>query len=231
MSFDDFTDRVVGLIKDQANKLSADDLSACIKQAIQQRYSKDRPLEKAEDSVGSGTNLIDLPAEFEDGYSLIRQVEFPVDEIPPALLDDNAWGVYRGTAGLKLMLYEVSVQASESVRLTFTQRHASDGTTVPGADFDAVCDYAASLAFEILAAIYTQTSDPLIAADVVNYRSKGQEYLNLAKAARKRYFDHVGVIDDAFAASSSGGVGIAMGELDNNMGWGGDRLTHGSKTR
>jgi hypothetical protein len=54
---------------------------------------------------------------------------------------------------------------------------------------------------ESLAAQYAQTGDSTIGADVVNYRTKSSEYLGLAKAARKRYFDHVGAQDD----SGSGG--------------------------
>jgi len=173
------------------------------------------------DSAGNGTALIGVPTGFEDGFSIVRSIEFPIGNVPPTHIEDAEWQMYRDTSALKIMLLATKPAASDQLRLTWTARHAADGMTVPEPDFEAVCDLAAALCFEALAASYAQTGDATILADTVNYRTKSQEYLGLARAARKRYADHLGIDE------SSGGVGpaIAMGDLEQNLA-GVDRLTH-----
>jgi len=94
-----------------------------------------------------------------------------------------------------------------------------------------VCDYAAGLCFQKLAAIYAQTGDSTISADTVNYRTKSQEYLSLMKALFKNYMDHMG-IDDLAAGAEQGPV-IAIGSQHEELGGllGIDRLTHPRSTR
>jgi hypothetical protein len=116
-------------------------------------------------------------------------------------------------------------ESTETARITWTQPHANDASTVFPQDEDAVVDLASAYCFEALAAIYAQTGDASIAADIVNYRTKGQEYLALAKAARKRYFDFFGIEegkgDDAIAKPA-----LVIGQQTSLMGPGVDRLTH-----
>lgn len=232
-SFDQFqTQRDVAL-RDAAGKLPSGDRDALLVQAIVQRYSADRPREIASDQAGNGTALLDLPVSgsdaFEEGFSAIRLIEFPTGNVPPSFLLDEEWQMYRTPSGLKIMLLETTPAASDMLRLTWTARHPNDGSTVADPDFEAVCDYAAALCYEALAAIYTQTSDPTLAADSVNYRTKGQEYLSLAKEARRRYFQHMGI--DPSDTSTGTGPAIASGNLYETQGSGLDRLTHPRNSR
>lgn len=218
------------MVQDRAGKLSDTDRAALINQAITQRYSFDAPREVVADVAGAGSSDLSLPADFEDGFSVIRQLEYPIGDVPPATIESDAWSFYRTPNALKIRLVDAAPAAIENLRVTFTARHKSDGSTVRDADFEAVCDYAAALCFEALAAAYVQVGDASIAADSVNYRTKSQEYLSLAKGARKRYLDHMGITD----GSSNDAVvrpAIATGELDQLGGGGVDRLTHGKATR
>jgi hypothetical protein len=232
MKLVDFTDRVAIILQDAVKKLADADRSALTLQAICQRYSKDRPREIVTDVAGKGTSDLALPQDaggalFEEGFSLIRQLEFPIGQVPPATIEESDWQWYRTPDGLKIRLLGETPGANEKVRVTWTARHAADGSTVPANDFEAVCDLASALCFEALAAAYAQTGDNSMGADVVNYRTKGQEYLALAKAARKRYLDYMGIEDGATGASGgNNGPALAMGDMDNMMEWGGDRMTH-----
>jgi hypothetical protein len=114
---------------------------------------------------------------------------------------------------------------SESMRITWTVRHKNDGSTVPDMDFDCVCDFAASLCFDALAAAYAQIGDSSIGADVVNYRTKSQEYLSLAKTSRKRYYGFLGIEEDANETATAGPA-IAFGDVNFTMNPGVDRVTH-----
>lgn len=231
-TFEQFQTAVDKRVQDSGAKLKPEARDECILQAILQRYSKDRPQENASDVNGNGTALLDLPPGFEDGFSSVRQLEYPIGNVPPTLLADDDWQPYRDTAALKIMLLAAKPTASEQVRVTWTKRHADDGSTVREADFEAVCDYAAALAFEMLAARHAQTGDATVAADTVNYRTKSQEFMSLAKGARRRYFNHIGLSEDEIGRDGGLGPALAIGEVDQNIaGAGIDRLTHPGRWR
>lgn len=224
------------VVQDGANKLGAVDRFAV--QAIVQRYSKDAPQRVVSDVAGDSTNYVDVPeapdgvtATFEPDFSVIEQIEFPIGQQPPQYILDSDFRLYQTPAGWQVLLsFDTPSAQGDTLRMTWTARHAADGSTVPDKDFYAVVDYAASLALEALAAIYAQTGDPSISADVVNYRSKSQEYLGLAKAIRKRYYVHMGVSEEMEKGDEQGPV-LASGNqyLEQNSGV--DRLVHGKYSR
>jgi hypothetical protein len=234
-TIDQFQNQRDIVLQDAAMKLATGDRDALLQQAIVQRYSKDRSREIVTDMPGLGTSFVNMPAStpdsFEDGFSIIKSVEYPIGQVPLSLVLEENWQIYRAPAptGLQVLFIANQPMTSEVVRFTWTARHKPDGSTVPDVDFEAVCDYAAGLSFAALAAIYTQTGDATIMADSVNYRTKGQEYAGLAKAAAKRYFDHVGVAADDKAAQA--GPAIATGSMHELLGMGLDRLTHRKASR
>ncbi len=225
------------VLRDAVGKLPSGDRDALLQQAILQRYSKDRPRELVSDQAGNGTALIATPSigagptleSFEDGFSTIRTIEFPIGIIPPSLVLEEDFQLYRSPTGLQIMLLASTPGASDTVRITWTARHKSDASTVPDVDFEAVCDWAAALCYEALAGVYAQTGDATIMADSVNYRTKSQEYAGLAKAAAKRYFNHLGIPADDKATEV--GPAIATGSIHETLGMGLDRLTHRKASR
>lgn len=242
MNLTDFETYVASRIQDPANKLAVADRDDAIAQAVRQRYSKDRARELVSDVAGNGTALLALPTgtstppeQWEEGFSEVRSIEFPIGDIPPTLLENYQWQMYRTPTGLKIMLADLRPAATDSLRVTWTVRHVPGNTvvgqgaiatTVPDADFEAVSDLAASMCCEKLAAIYARTNDSTIQADAVSYRTKSQEYLTLAKALRRRYFDHVGIEEGDNGGSGPTAAAIAIGDMDLRQGSGVDRLTH-----
>jgi len=231
-----FTAAMPNIVHDDANRLG--DLSGYVVQAITQRYSKDAPLEIVSDIEGNGTNLLPLPvppdgveALFDPTFSVLRSLEFPVGQMPPQFVLDSDFLIYRTPTAYNIYLNFDTPGPEDIIRATWTSRHAADGSTVLAKDFYAVVDYASSLALEALAAIYVQTGDASISADVVNYRSKAQEYLQMAKAIRKRYFTHMGVEESSDAGAGEAGPALAIGNqwLEQNSGV--DRLVHDKYSR
>ncbi len=216
---------VSNAIQDQAGKLPVASIQAFIQQAILQRYSKDHPLNKVVDVPGNATSDLPLPAGYEDGFSYITQVEYPGGQVPAECLEDFEWSMYRSPDALVVRLLVDVPAADEVVRMTFTQRHAPDASTIYPQDENAVIDLAASYCFEGLAAIYAQTGDNSIAADMVNYRTKGQEYLALAKAARKRYCAFFGIEEDG-VKDAVAKAAMVIAPMTQLMGPGVNRLTH-----
>jgi hypothetical protein len=232
-SLDQFQQRRDVLLRDAAGKLPAGDRDALLDQAILQRYSVDRPREMVTDLASDGTGYLAMPAPsgavFEDGFSILHSLEYPLAQLPPQFLLQEEWQLYRAPAGLKILLLLATPAIGETVRAAWTARHISDGSTVADADFEAVCQFAAALCYEALAGIYAQTGDPNTQADVVNYRSKSQEYLSLAKSMAKHYFDHIGVSQDSAGAQTL--PALATGSVYETLGMGFDRLTHPRSSR
>ncbi len=238
-----FENGVASRIQDTSNKLSTADRDAFITQAVQQRYSKDRPRVLVSDISADGTSDFALPTgpstppeQFEDGFSEIRTIEYPIGNVPETYVDNPDWKMYRSPSGLKIRLLVTVPNQGENIRVLWTLRHTPGtsgqnpvNTTIPDADFEAVCDLASALCAEALAATYAQTRDASISADAVNYRTKGQEYLALAKALRARYDAHVGIEEGSGTGASGGSTqaaAAAVGNLYEQMGSGVDRLTH-----
>ena len=225
MQLSDLQTGVENAIQDQAGKLPVASVKLFIRQAILQRYSKDHPLNMVVDIPGNGTSDLPLPEGYEDGFSYITQVEYPGGQVPAECLQDFEWSMYRSPTGLVVRLLVDVPAVTEVVRMSFTQRHAPDASTIYAQDENAVMDLAASYCFEALAAIYAQTGDSSIAADLVNYRTKGSEYLALAKAARKRYCVFFGIEDDGKEQTISKPA-MVVAPMTQLMGPGVDRLTH-----
>jgi hypothetical protein len=231
----DFVAAMPAVVQDGAARVSGT-LQQFVIQTITERYSKDAPLYVVSDIPGTGTNLIGTPTVpegqpgvFEPGFSIIDSIEYPIEQVPPQLVLDSDIRLYRTPSGYQIMLSFDTPGTNEVLRTTWTSRHSSDGSTVPDKDFYAVVDYASSLALEALAATYVQTGDNTLQADIVNYRTKSQEYLTLAKAIRKRYFVHMGVTEDAAGDEQAPAFAIGNQYLEQNSGV--DRLVHGKYSR
>lgn len=237
----DFVNEIPNVISDDAVHLGGTTgaiLPALVKRAINQRYTLDKPLEVVSDIAGNGTNYLDLPVApgtgtvpvFEPEFSIIKQIEFPIGQQPPQLVLDSDFRLYRSPTGYQILINFDTPEESDTMRMTWTARHLADGSTVPDVDFYAVVDFAGSLAAEKLASFYVGTGDSTIQADIVNYRSKSSEMLSIAKALRKRYFNHMGIEEGATGGDEQVPA-IAMGNqfLEQNSGV--DRLVHGKYTR
>ncbi len=231
-----FFDAIAPVIADEQGWVTPS-LPRFLQQTLLQRYSKDRPLVIVSDVVGNGTAFVPTPVApagqfgtFDPLFSDILKIEYPIGQIPDEDVRSEDWELYRSPTGYQLMLSAYLPQVGESARLTWTAQHAPDGSTVPPMDFYAVCDYAASLCLEAMAARASQIGDSTMGADTVNYRSKAQEYLSLAAKIRKRYYNQLGI--EETPANVENRAAISVGNLRNIMSTAGvDRLVHGKDTR
>jgi hypothetical protein len=234
----DFVAEIPNVLSDDANHLG-DRLPAMVGRAITQRYSVDAPLELVSDVDGNGTNYLDLPVApgeggnlpvFEPTFSILKSIEFPIGQQPPQLVLDSDFRIYRTPQGYKVLINFDTPGPTDTARMTWTARHLADGSTIPDKDFYALVDFAGSLAAEWLASFYVGTGDASMQADVVNYRSKSQEMLTVAKALRKRYYNHMGV-DETASGGNEVAPAFALGNqyLEQNSGV--DRLVHDKYSR
>ena len=130
-------------------------------------------------SVASGFYAV--PADWQK-WSRVVTVEFPLDQNPPAYLD-NERGVrlQRREAGL---FHHLSPNPSGSYRLTYTTEHSPDALTIDADHYRYVGLQAAILACEEFAARFAGSVSNNL--DAVNYRTKEQEYRSVAKSLREQ---------------------------------------------
>jgi hypothetical protein len=209
---------------DEADKILAIDMAA-------RTYSKHRPRVVVEDETGAGTfdYAITALAAWSDGFSVIKQIEFPVDDTDETadVLDDDEWQVYSKPAGDYIRFLEDTPAATESFRVTYTAPHSitDAASTVKAADNEAVQALAAAIFCEMLATYFAQNQDSTISADSVDHKSKAAEYTARARVYRKMYFDHMGIKEGERIAAS------ITTDLDPQRSWGTDGVTHRDKSR
>ncbi|HRR87635.1 MAG TPA: hypothetical protein P5316_21730 [Phycisphaerae bacterium] len=194
-------DLVKSKVKDDSGRLTDDDDYSPAVAAALAKYSKDRPGELVDDVNGAGTHDVDLPDGWVEGFSRVSSVEYPVGLVPEAYLPERDWRIYRGPDGPVLRLLREVPSIGSPVRVTITVPRVE--ADIVSGDLDAVGCLAASFCCETLANLFAQTSDPTIAADVVNYRTKSGEFAARGKRLRQLYLDHLGIdADGGFPAAS-----------------------------
>lgn len=238
-TFADFQQGVAERIQDAAGKLAADALQSCIREAVTGRYSAARPLLRIADIAGDAStykwamSATVTTGEGEDevttaiftgwveGFSVVRDIEYPAGERDPAMLGKDEWRMYQLDQGQELRLLAMTPASGKTLRVTYTVPHNEDGSDVPDQDFYGAVNLAASLACSRLAALYNQAGDSSIGADAVDYRSKASEYRQLARDLMKAFQAAFGLDADAPQPAASG-----TAEWKENLEDGGAPLTH-----
>lgn len=225
MAYADFQTLVDNLVRDDEAKVSVAQRDGAIDLAVV-RYSTDRPQMKVVDVAAAGGNALALPGTWEAGFSQLMAVEYPIGDNPPSWLDRETYRLYTKTDGTQEIRFDDALPVAQ-MRLSFTIKQAlvaaPAADTVPIADREAVCAYAASLLCHQLAALYSNTQDSTIQADAVRYDSKARERRSQAAAYRKQYLDHLGV-DEKNSTPASASATVQLKSSD-----GGARLYHGRR--
>ena len=221
----DYQTLVTDLVRDDAGKVSTLQRDAAIAGAVT-RYGSDRPRIKVQDLTGVSGDLLALPAGWQAGFSDLKTLEYPLGEVPPALLDAADWAMYSEPAADKIMLLN-ALPAASTVRTAYTIRHQVEVATdtIPLEDRSAVAHYAAAELCDQLAAVYANETDSTIAADSVRQTSKADVYGRRARDYRKFYTDFLGVADVKNAASG------AVVQLQSKVSDGASYLFHGRPRR
>jgi len=194
-------------------------------------HSRHKPREVVEDFDGDGgfDYAISGFASWSDGFSVIKQVEYPVDDDDetPDILQDDEWMIYEKPAGKLLRFLEDKPTPDEDFRVTHTALHTCTDSACTVEDFDeeAVQALAAAYFCDMLATYYAQSQDSTIPADSVDHKSKTRDYESRAKRYRKVYFDHMGIKEGQTSAAS------VTRDQDKKGSWAGDGLTHKRKYR
>jgi len=210
--------------------LGEPEIIMAISQALKE-HSQIHPRLVSEDESGTGSfdYAVTLFAEWSQGYSVIKKVEYPVDDSTPSNspLQDDAWTIYAKPAGKFLRFLEDIPAAGQSFRVTYSALHAvtDAASTVDAFDDEAVQALAASYFCSMISTYFAQTQDSTIQADSVDHKNKSRDYEARAKAYRKMYFDHMGIADGETVPAS------VTRDQDMRPSWQTDKITHPRKFR
>jgi hypothetical protein len=188
----------------EAQLLTDTEIEDFIGQAVT-RYSADRPCEMVADLDSLGTRYIGLPADFEEGFSVVRSIEYPIDDDLPSYLDSRGVDYYRTPAvvgppavpsALKLRSSWAVPSGTANIRIVYTGRRVLDAvaanTTVLDRDFDAVCDLAVSTCCDTIAQKYASTISPILGGSAGAPRDKADVWASRARRYEARYRDAMG---------------------------------------
>lgn len=214
------------LVSDDAAKIDVVDRDNAIAYGVL-RYSQDRPSDKVQDLTPAASRSLPLPTLWVADFSALKALEYPIGGVPPTLLENDRYALYRAPSGLTIQLLDAVAVAANNVRCTFTVQHSLSTTedTLPPKDREAVCCWAAALLCEQLASLYSANTDSTIQAAHVETMSKAQQYARRARDLRKRYLDELGVAETRTVAA-----GVVV-NLDFAASDGQDRLTHRRRFR
>lgn len=207
MTRDDFKTLVASMVRDPDGHLSDEEQETAIDLALT-RYDQDDPKIQPIDVTAPGGKTMDPPAEYVPGFSQLRDVETPPDQVPPRTLARSAFTIYTAPLGDKI-LFASDLSAGQPVRLHMTVPHTMDemGTTVPRQRIEAVACWAAALLLDQLASLFSGDMMPTIQSDSVDHQSKSRDYSIRASERRNRYFKELGIDPKRNAAA---GVVVAL---------------------
>ena len=177
---------IVGIeqrIHDDESRLSAASVQACLLDALAE-YNRRRPNQARDEQTGDGSYFLDVPDDWEEGFStLIRLDELDSEDVPTEIRRNRIQLEQRPSLAPRLMRTYGYFEIGVTYRVAYTLKHTitAHSSSVPSEDKGAVMDLAASYACTRLAAAYAQSVDPQIGTVTIDYKSKTQEYRQLAK--------------------------------------------------
>jgi hypothetical protein len=178
------------------------------------RYSIDKPRELVSAVTGTDSKYITIDAtnlpNFVDGFSYIDKIEASAPTIAsnerPSYLERDEWEYYRDDSAYRVYFVTKQPTSSDTIRFTYTALHtineldSATADTIPTQDQEAIILFAASQAFSSMAGLTAGSQDPSLRSDVVNYKTKSAQYMQLSKEMKKQYDDW---ISDPLKAASA----------------------------
>lgn len=232
-TLNDYT-TALGVLVPGDHPVEAEALAAMKEKAVAKamdHHSRHKPYTVIEDVDGDGgfDYAVSGLASWVDEFSVISQVEYPVDDDDeaPDILQDDEWIIYETPSGNMLRFLEATPDSSEDFRVTYTTRHTctEEACTVASGDQESVQSLAAHYLCKMLSAAYSLNQDSTIDADSVDHGSKARNFQNLAKQYMEDYNAHMGIVPGKQKAAS------ITKDMDADKSWAGDGLTHRRKYR
>jgi len=214
-------------VKDTADRFTDDEKKDIIQEAVKQ-YSRDKPRLRDALFAGDGsTQTYAVPTGWVDGFSIVRQMEYPTGEVPMNFLrvQENVTVIQQDEVP-KVVFTAFAPASGENVRLYYITPHTVDdsSSTIPANDEDAIVNLSASLFCRALAAFYAEELESTLSDDAVVHPGQADKFDQLADTFLKQYLEHItdGEVETAV---------LAHFDYDAMFSWGRHFLTHSRRRR
>ncbi len=159
-------------------------------------YSGRKPILQVEEMTANATGMYTLPSNYEDGFSKVVEVEYPVALMPKEIVEDQYWDLDKIPSGRVLRFDQFNPTNGDTFWLKFTKKHefdsSGDASEVPQMDQTGIEFCAAYLCCHRLATFFASKANPnLPEAQVFEYSTRTDEYTRKAKDFKALYDDQV----------------------------------------
>lgn len=167
-------------------------------------YSVRRPYWGITAQTAGSDNWYSLPSDYEDGFSFMHEIEYPVGNTPPDTIDDDNWFIdtmiVSSTAVKRLRFVSNSPTNGEIFWMKYTKRHtfdSSDNSTVPDCDELGIAYLCCSLFCAALADHYAGRSDGnLTEVEIPGMTTRKDEYQSMAQTWWTKYDKSLPQLED-----------------------------------
>jgi len=195
------------------------DVGTAVKNSLP-RFSKDSPKLIVSSFSGNGGYDYALPLTWQDGFSVIKSVEYPAGERYPAIVPAVQYQIYDNGSTKNLRFLNHTPSVIETIRIAFTAAYLSSDIASILAQFeDIFCVLAASNLAKMISKYHAFTSNPTIMADVIKYDNKSGEWAKRAKELLAEYEEFMDV-------DSGGKPAMSIGDWDGRYQHGENFQTH-----
>jgi len=224
MDLTEATNQVKVKIQDEAEKLQINDLQEIILNSLQ-LFSSDLPREIVGDIDGDGNYDYTPPTGWADGFSNIKQIEYPAGRRIPESIESQDYTIYDDGVTKKVRFLNHTPATGEKARITFTIPYVqSTINTIPAHHIDAFINLVSSNCCMAIAVLMGFVQNPTLQVDAVNYHNKGSDFSKRSKEFRTLYDKVAGKADGVKGASYTV-------NWNTKPTWQSDFLTHPNRHR
>lgn len=154
-------------------------------------YSLRRPYFGIYAQTAGSLDYYSLPSDFEDGFSSILEIEYPITSTPKEVIESDDYDIDIMSDGKKLRFSSNSPTSGEIFWIKYTKRHtfdSSDLSTVPLADELGVAYLACSIICNAIASYYSGRAEAnLTSIEIPNMPSRSDDWQGRADTWYEKY--------------------------------------------
>jgi hypothetical protein len=191
LSLDTIRSRCNSVLKfSNLTQFSQSDRDVCIMNALS-RYSRERPFTEVQSYTGTSGAFYDVPTYWEEGFSEIAEIEYPVLTTPKTVLDPRYYEVVKNPTGYKIRFDYENPGDGNVFYIRYSKRYTfntNGEAAIPAHDEDAIVYLSVSMMCHTLANYFASKSNPsLPEAEVVGFTTRVDEYTKKADDFNAKY--------------------------------------------
>jgi len=177
-------------LQDNSTNLPTADRQELCRKALR-IYSRRRPFLYLQAYIATTSSFYDLPTHWDDEFSNIEEIEYPIEQTPPSLIDGQYFNIELMSGGKQIRFHANRPSNNEIFWVRYTGLYffnSDNESQAPEADDKGLAYLAAALMCQALAAFYSSRANPNYGnVDVMNYDDRAGSYSTRAKEFMKLY--------------------------------------------